>query len=66
MWRTCEAYCGEMTEDIENSRLIRGANSKMAPEDSDGQLKAQYGRLLPFAMKVSYSGDQTMRRSFGK
>jgi hypothetical protein len=54
MWRACEAYCGEMTEDIENSRLIRGANSKMAPEDSGGQLKAQYGRLLPVAMKVRY------------
>jgi hypothetical protein len=66
MWRNCEEFCGEMTEDIENTRLIRGANNKMAPEDSDGQLKAQYGRLLPTAMRVSYSAYQNMRRSFGK
>jgi hypothetical protein len=66
MWHICEAYCGETAEDIENTRLIRGANSKMAPEDSVGQQKAQYGRLLPVAMKVSDSGDPNIRRSFGK
>lgn len=51
MWHDCEEYFGEMTEDIESTRRVRGANSRMAPEDTDGQLKAQYGRLLPRAMK---------------
>jgi SAM-dependent methyltransferase len=52
MWKACEEYCGEMTEEIESTRRVRGANSKISVEDSDGQLKAQYGRLLPRAMKV--------------
>ena len=52
MWRRCEEYCGEMTEEIESTRRVRGANNRMAPEDTNGQLKAQYGRLLPRAMKV--------------
>jgi hypothetical protein len=52
MWHECEEYFGEMTDEIESTRRVRGANSKMAPGDTDGQLKAQYGRLLPRAMKV--------------
>jgi hypothetical protein len=52
MWRECEEYCGELTDDIESTRRVRGANSNMSPEDTDGQLKAQYGRLLPRAMTV--------------
>ena len=66
MWHICEAYCGETAEDIENTRLIRGANSKMAPEDSVGQQKAQYGRLLPVAMKVSFIIHPNSWRSFAK
>lgn len=52
MWRGCEDFFGEMTDEIESTRRVRGANSRMLPEDTDGQLKAQYGRLLPRAMKV--------------
>jgi hypothetical protein len=52
MWHGCEEYFGEMTDEIESTRRVRGANSRMSPEDTDGQLKAQYGRLLPRAMKV--------------
>jgi hypothetical protein len=52
MWRECEEYCGELTDEIESTRRVRGANSNMNPEDTDGQLKAQYGRLLPRAMTV--------------
>lgn len=53
MWKKCEEYCGEVTDDIENTKKIRSANQAMCPEDTDGQAKAQYGRLLPRAMKVS-------------
>jgi hypothetical protein len=52
MWRECEEYCGELTDEIESTRRVRGANNNMSPEDTDGQLKAQYGRLLPRAMTV--------------
>ena len=52
MWETCETFIGEMTDEIEATRRVRAANSKMSAEDTDGQLKAQYGRLLPRAMKV--------------
>jgi hypothetical protein len=55
MWSDCEEYCGEMTDEIESTRRVRGANQKMSPEDTDGQLKAQYGRLLPRAMRVGDS-----------
>eukprot|EP00980_Cylindrotheca_fusiformis_P020452 scaffold7504_cov97-Cylindrotheca_fusiformis.AAC.5 len=51
MWHECEDFFGEVTDDIESTRRVRGANSRMLPEDTDGQLKAQYGRLLPRAMK---------------
>jgi Histone methylation protein DOT1 len=40
------------TDEIENSKQVRGANQSMCPDDTDGQEKAQYGRLLPRAMKV--------------
>ena len=51
LWRYVEGILGESTDDIENSQAIRGANSKVDPGDTDGQVKAQYGRLLPMAMK---------------
>ena len=54
MWEACEEYCGEETDEIESTRRIRGANKKMSCEDTDGQLKAQYGRLLPRAMQVKF------------
>jgi hypothetical protein len=41
------------TDEIESSKQVRGANQSMCPSDTDGQAKAQYGRLLPRAMKVS-------------
>lgn len=52
MWSECEEIAGESTEEVENRRFIRSANQIMSPEDTDGQAKAQYGRLLPRAMKV--------------
>jgi hypothetical protein len=52
MWRECEEFCGEETDEIESTRRVRGANHRMSPDDTDGQAKAQYGRLLPRAMKV--------------
>jgi hypothetical protein len=52
MWRYCEEYCGQVIDDIENTKQVRSANKSMCPEDTDGQAKAQYGRLLPRAMKV--------------
>jgi hypothetical protein len=51
LWRHVEGILGESTDEIENSQAIRGANSKVDPGDTDGQVKAQYGRLLPMAMK---------------
>lgn len=58
MWRECEEYCGVKTDEIENTRRVRGANQSMSPDDTDGQLKAQYGRLLPRAMKVRYQHNE--------
>jgi hypothetical protein len=52
MWKKCEEFVGESTDDIESTRYVRGANKSLSPEDTDGQTKAQYGRLLPRAMKV--------------
>uniref|UniRef100_A0A7S3L1R3 Histone-lysine N-methyltransferase, H3 lysine-79 specific n=1 Tax=Amphora coffeiformis TaxID=265554 RepID=A0A7S3L1R3_9STRA len=49
LWRLCEKNLGEKTEDIENGRLIRQANTRMAAGDSKAQCKAQYGRILPNA-----------------
>jgi hypothetical protein len=51
MWRRAESIIGDDTDEIENSKMVRAANFKMNPKDTDGQLKAQYGRLLPNAMK---------------
>lgn len=52
MWKNFEEFHAS-TDEIESSRMIRGANQSMSAEDTDGQAKAQYGRLLPRAMKVS-------------
>jgi hypothetical protein len=52
MWKKCEEFVGESTDDIETTKHVRGANHSLSPEDTDGQTKAQYGRLLPRAMKV--------------
>lgn len=49
MWLRAETYFGETTEDIEEGSLVRAANKCVDREDSNGQLKAQYGRLLPDA-----------------
>jgi hypothetical protein len=49
LWRLCEKNIGEKTEDIENGRLIRQANSRMVSQDTRSQSKAQYGRILPKA-----------------
>lgn len=51
MWHKCEELCGEGTDEIESTKRVRAANQKMNPDDTDGQLKAQYGRLLPLGMK---------------
>jgi hypothetical protein len=51
MWHRCEELFGEGTDEIESSRRVRASNQKMNPDDTDGQLKAQYGRLLPLGMK---------------
>jgi hypothetical protein len=51
MWHRCEELFGEGTDEIESTRRVRAANQKMNPDDTDGQLKAQYGRLLPLGMK---------------
>jgi len=58
LWKDCEVHFGHKTDEIENSKRVRGANQKMSPDDTDGQLKAQYGRLLPKAMKVCDPVDQ--------
>ena len=52
LWSRAEDMFGVNTDEIENTRLVRGANYKVSPSDTDGQSKAQYGRLLPRAMKV--------------
>jgi hypothetical protein len=49
LWRLAELRLGETTEDIENGRRIRAANASMVSEDTTGQRKAQYGRILPDA-----------------
>ena len=55
MWTKCEEEkLHQRIDDIEATHHVRGANSRMCPEDTDGQAKAQYGRLLPLAMKVSF------------
>ena len=51
MWKNFEKFYMS-TDEIENSKQVRSANQSMCPEDTDGQAKAQYGRLLPAAMKV--------------
>ena len=66
MWKKCEEFVGESTDDIESTRYVRGANKSLSPEDTDGQIKAQYGRLLPRAMKVRkfvWGGDHLMKFS---
>eukprot|EP00934_Nitzschia_sp_Nitz4_P002494 Nitzschia sp. Nitz4//scaffold267_size26297//22673//25031//NITZ4_008273-RA/size26297-augustus-gene-0.21-mRNA-1//-1//CDS//3329544917//2484//frame0 len=52
LWKECEEFLGETTDDIESSRRVRSANQAMCPGDTDGQTKAQYGRILPKAMKT--------------
>ena len=52
MWEQVEGFTGQDTDDVETMKLVRGANQCMDPEDTVGQAKAQYGRLLPRAMKV--------------
>eukprot|EP00526_Cylindrotheca_closterium_P006460 CAMPEP_0113625038 /NCGR_PEP_ID=MMETSP0017_2-20120614/12923_1 /TAXON_ID=2856 /ORGANISM="Cylindrotheca closterium" /LENGTH=607 /DNA_ID=CAMNT_0000535119 /DNA_START=14 /DNA_END=1837 /DNA_ORIENTATION=+ /assembly_acc=CAM_ASM_000147 len=62
MWTDGEEYFGEGTDEIESTRRVRGANSRVSPEDTDGQLKAQYGRLLPSAMKILMSKVLQLKR----
>ena len=50
MWKNWEKKTERMDE-VEDSRLIKRANNTMSPTDTDGQVKAQYGRVLPHAMK---------------
>ena len=52
LWFEAEDTFGVNTDEIENTKLVRGANYKVSASDSDGQSKAQYGRLLPRAMGV--------------
>ncbi|KAL3908866.1 MAG: hypothetical protein SGILL_008318 [Bacillariaceae sp.] len=51
LWEEAERLFGDSTDEIEDSKLVRAANQKMDPADTEGQAKAQYGRLLPRAMK---------------
>jgi hypothetical protein len=46
LWRRAEKSMGRSTEAIEGTKVFRAANGKICKSDSDGQLKAQYGRLL--------------------
>ncbi len=55
LWKKCEDFVGESTDDIENTKHVRSANKGLCPEDTNRQAKAQYGRLLPQAMKVRKS-----------
>jgi len=50
MWTNWEKKT-EKVDEVEDSRLIKRANNTMSPTDTDGQVKAQYGRVLPHAMK---------------
>jgi len=50
LWRDWEKKT-EKTDDVEESMLVRKANNNMDPKDTNGQQKAQYGRVLPQAMK---------------
>lgn len=50
LWRDWEKKT-EKTDEVEDSQLIRRANNNMDPDDTKGQQKAQYGRVLPQAMK---------------
>ena len=50
MWKNWEKKT-ERVDEVEDSRLIKRANKTMCPADTDGQVKAQYGRVLPHAMK---------------
>ena len=50
LWRDWEKKT-EKTDEVEDSQLIRRANKSMDPDDTKGQQKAQYGRVLPQAMK---------------
>ena len=50
MWKNWEKKT-ERVDEVEDSRLIKRANNTMCPADTDGQVKAQYGRVLPHAMK---------------
>ncbi|KAG7357069.1 histone methylation protein [Nitzschia inconspicua] len=51
LWRQAENFIGQTTDEIEDSKRVRAANGRMQKSDTGGQLKAQYGRLLPSAMK---------------
>ena len=59
MWKNFENFYMS-TDEIENSKQIRSANQSMCPDDTDGQEKAQYGRLLPAAMKVRRPPSKTV------
>lgn len=50
IWKDWETK-NETMDEVEDSRLIKRANNTMSPTDTDGQVKAQYGRVLPHAMK---------------
>ena len=52
MWEHAEIEFGHTTEDIEDGKLVRQANSKINNEDSFGQETAQYGRLLITAAEM--------------
>jgi len=54
MWESVEVDIGLTTEDIEEGRLVRGANSKILKRDGTNQLKAQYGRILPNATNLLF------------
>jgi hypothetical protein len=51
LWKRAEDLIGQDTKQIENSTRVRAANAKMDPKDTSSQSKAQYGRLLPNAMR---------------
>jgi hypothetical protein len=50
IWKNWEKKT-EKVDEVEDSRLIKRANNTMRATDTDGQVKAQYGRVLPHAMK---------------
>ena len=51
LWQRAEEINGQKTDEIEQTTRIRGANAKMDKSDTTYQEKAQYGRLLPNAMR---------------